>query len=69
VNQGGSVNGETLALGKLADVTAASVEDNSLAPREFMLARMAALIQVDAPPAYSPILRPAVFRKRGDSGA
>jgi hypothetical protein len=46
------VNGETLVLGKLADVTAASVEDNSLAPREFMLARMAALIQVDAPPAY-----------------
>jgi len=46
------VNGETLVLGKLADVTAASVEDNSLAPREFMLARMAALIQVDAPLAY-----------------
>jgi hypothetical protein len=44
VNQGGSVNGETLILGTLADVTTASVEHNSLslAPREFMLARMAA---------------------------
>ena len=35
----------------LADLTAASVEHNFLAPREFMLARMAAAIAVDAPPA------------------
>jgi hypothetical protein len=32
-------------------MTAASLEHNSLAPREFMLARLAALIAVDAPPA------------------
>ena len=52
VNQEGFVTGETLVLGSLADITAASVEHNSLAPREFMLARMAALIEMDAPPAY-----------------
>src|SRR5215468_1017202 len=48
---GGSVNGETPVLDTLADITAASIENNSLVPREFMLARMAALIAVDAPPA------------------
>ena len=42
---------ETPVLDTLADITAASVEHNSLAPRELMLARMAALIAVDAPPA------------------
>ena len=42
---------ETPVLDTLADITAASIEHNSLAPREFMLARMAALIAVDAPPA------------------
>ena len=42
---------ETPVLDTLADMTAASVEHNSLAPRELMLARMAALIAVDAPPA------------------
>jgi len=47
----GSVTAETPVLDTLADITAASVEHNSLAPREFMLARMAALIAVDAPPA------------------
>jgi alkylhydroperoxidase/carboxymuconolactone decarboxylase family protein YurZ len=41
----------TPVLDTLTDVTAASVEHNSLAPRELMLARMAALIAVDAPPA------------------
>jgi Carboxymuconolactone decarboxylase family len=45
------VNGETPVLDTLADITAASIENNSLVPREFMLARMAALIAVDAPPA------------------
>jgi alkylhydroperoxidase/carboxymuconolactone decarboxylase family protein YurZ len=45
------VNGETPVLDTLADITAASIENNSLAPREFMLARLAALIAVDAPPA------------------
>jgi hypothetical protein len=32
-------------------MTAASLEHNSLAPRELMLVRLAALIAVDAPPA------------------
>ena len=42
---------ETPVLDTLADITAASLEHNSLAPRELMLVRMAALIAVDAPPA------------------
>ena len=46
-----SVTDETPVLDTLADMTAASLERNSLAPREFMLARLAALIAVDAPPA------------------
>jgi alkylhydroperoxidase/carboxymuconolactone decarboxylase family protein YurZ len=37
-------------LDTLTDITAASVEHNSLAPRDFILARVAALIAVDAPP-------------------
>jgi alkylhydroperoxidase/carboxymuconolactone decarboxylase family protein YurZ len=37
-------------LDTLTDMTAASVEHNSLTPREFMLARLAAMIAVDAPP-------------------
>jgi len=45
------VTDETPVLDTLADMTAASLEHNSLAPREFMLARLAALIAVDAPPA------------------
>ncbi|MBV9096191.1 MAG: carboxymuconolactone decarboxylase family protein [Streptosporangiaceae bacterium] len=40
----------TPVLDTLADMTAASVDRNSLSPREFMLARLAALIAVDAPP-------------------
>lgn len=42
---------QTPVLDTLAEITAASIEHNSLAPREFMLARLAALIAVDAPPA------------------
>jgi alkylhydroperoxidase/carboxymuconolactone decarboxylase family protein YurZ len=42
---------ETPVLDTLADITAASLEYNSLAPRELMLVRVAALIAVDAPPA------------------
>jgi alkylhydroperoxidase/carboxymuconolactone decarboxylase family protein YurZ len=45
------VNGETPVLDTLADITAASLAHNSLAPRELMLVRIAALIAVDAPPA------------------
>jgi alkylhydroperoxidase/carboxymuconolactone decarboxylase family protein YurZ len=42
---------DTPVIDTLADITAASVEHNSLPPRELMLARLAALIAVDAPPA------------------
>jgi alkylhydroperoxidase/carboxymuconolactone decarboxylase family protein YurZ len=42
---------ETPVLDALADLTAASLAHNSLAPRELMLVRLAALIAVDAPPA------------------
>ena len=42
---------ETPVLDTLADITAASVEHNSLVPRELLLVRIAALIAVDAPPA------------------
>src|SRR6266702_3937601 len=37
-------------LDTLTDIVAASVEHNSLSPRDYMLARLAALIAVDAPP-------------------
>jgi alkylhydroperoxidase/carboxymuconolactone decarboxylase family protein YurZ len=37
-------------LDTLTDMTAASVDHNSLSPRDFMIARLAALIAVDAPP-------------------
>ena len=37
-------------LDTLTDMTAASVEHNSLTLREYMLARLAALVAVDAPP-------------------
>jgi hypothetical protein len=42
---------ETPVLDTIADITAASLAHNSLAPRELMLVRMAALIAVNAPPA------------------
>ena len=45
------MNGETPVLDTLADITAASLEHNSLSPRELMLVRIAALIAVDAPAA------------------
>ena len=37
-------------LDTLTDMTAASVEHNSLTPREFMIARLAAMVAMDAPP-------------------
>jgi hypothetical protein len=40
----------TPVLDTLADITAASVEHNTLSARDFMLARLSALIAVDAPP-------------------
>ena len=54
------MNGETPVLDTLADITAASIENNSLGPREFMLARLAALIAVDAPPASYLANAPAI---------
>ena len=44
------LNGDTPVLDTLADITAASVDHNSLSPRDYMLVRLAALIAVDAPP-------------------
>jgi carboxymuconolactone decarboxylase family protein len=44
------MNGDTPVLDTLTDITAASVEHNDLSVRDFMLARLAALIAVDAPP-------------------
>ena len=45
------MNAETPVLDTLADIIAASLEHNTLPPRELMLVRIAALIAVDAPPA------------------
>jgi 4-carboxymuconolactone decarboxylase len=42
---------ETPVLDLLAGMTAESIETSSLASRELMLARIAALVAVDAPPA------------------
>jgi hypothetical protein len=47
----GSMTTETPVLDTLAEITAASVEHNTLGARELMLVRLAALIAVDAPPA------------------
>ena len=44
------MSGDGPVLDTLTDMTAASVDHNSLSPREFMLARVAALVAVDAPP-------------------
>jgi len=42
---------ETPVLDTIAEITAASVENCTLSPRELMMARIAALIAVNAPPA------------------
>ena len=47
---GGSMSADGPVLDTLSDMTAASVGHNSLTPRDYMLARLAALIAVDAPP-------------------
>jgi alkylhydroperoxidase/carboxymuconolactone decarboxylase family protein YurZ len=54
------LDGDTPVLDTLTDITAASVEHNSLSPRDYMLARLAALIAVDAPPISSVANAPAV---------
>jgi alkylhydroperoxidase/carboxymuconolactone decarboxylase family protein YurZ len=44
----------------LTDMTAASIDHNSLSPREYLLARLAAMIAVDAPPISWYATAPAV---------
>ena len=46
-----SDNSETPVLDTLTGMIGASVDNNTLSPREFMLVRLAALIAVEAPPA------------------
>src|ERR1700744_690974 len=56
---GGPVSTPTPVLDTIADMTAVSIDHNSVSPREFMLARLAALIAVDAPPASYLVNLPA----------
>lgn len=51
---------DTPVLDTLADITAASIEHASGSPREFMVARLAALIAMDAPPASYLANAPAI---------
>ena len=44
------MSSESPVLDTLTDMTAASVDHNTLSPRDYMLARVAALIAMDAPP-------------------
>ena len=44
------MSSESPVLDTLTDMTAASVDHNILSPRDFMLARLAALVAMDAPP-------------------
>ena len=53
-------NNDTPVLDTIADITAASIDHSSGSPREFMLARLAALIAVDAPPASYLANAPAI---------
>ncbi len=41
---------ESPVLDTLTDITAASIDHSTLSPRDFIIARVAALIAVDAPP-------------------
>jgi hypothetical protein len=54
------VSTNTPVLDTIADITTASIDHSSGSPREFMLARLAALIAVDAPPASYVANAPAV---------
>ena len=51
---------DTPVLDTILDITTASIDHNSVSPRDFMLARLAALIAVDAPPASYVANAPAV---------
>ncbi|HLN69767.1 MAG TPA: carboxymuconolactone decarboxylase family protein [Streptosporangiaceae bacterium] len=54
------LNGDTPVLDTLTEMTAVSIDHNSLSPREYILARLAALIAVDAPPISWLATAPAV---------
>jgi hypothetical protein len=54
------VSTETPVLDTIIDITTASIDHNSVSPRDFMLARVAALIAVDAPPASYLANAPAI---------
>jgi alkylhydroperoxidase/carboxymuconolactone decarboxylase family protein YurZ len=54
------VSTETPVLDTIVDITSASIDHNSISPRDFVLARLAALIAVDAPPASYLANAPAV---------
>ena len=47
-------------LDTLTEMTAVSIDHNSLSPRDYMVARLAALIAVDAPPISWYATAPAV---------
>jgi hypothetical protein len=51
---------DTPVLDTLTDMTAASVDHNVLSPRDYMIARLAAMIAVDAPPISYIATAPAV---------
>jgi Carboxymuconolactone decarboxylase family len=51
----------TPVLDTIIDINAASIEHSQLSPREMMLARLAAMVAVDAPPAsYMANARPSI---------
>ena len=54
----------TPVLDTLTDITAASIDHSILSPRDFVLARLAALIAVDAPP-LSYVANAAAVTKAG----
>jgi hypothetical protein len=56
------VSTDTPVLDTIVDITTASIDHSSVSPRDFMLARLAALIAVDAPPASYLANAPAAER-------
>jgi alkylhydroperoxidase/carboxymuconolactone decarboxylase family protein YurZ len=58
------MSSESPVLDTLAAMTVASIDRNSLSPREYMLARLAALIAMDAPP-LSYVANAAAFEESG----
>jgi len=58
------MSSESPVLDTLAAMTVASIDHNSLSPREYMLARLAALIAMDAPP-LSYVANAAVIEESG----